>query len=167
MAELKIKYSSSSAITITLASLATSADRTAGRESTVIDNSSTLYDDVLVGGVITTGTTPTVSKQIDIYVYAAVNDTPTYPDVFAGTDSAETVTSVNVRASALRLLASIVVDATSDRAYWLAPTPVAQLFGGIMPRYWGVFVAHDTAVNLNATGGNHVLSMTGISWTSA
>ncbi len=167
MADLKIKYAASATITISPASLATSAGRVAGVESDAISNAVTLYDDVLVGGKITTGTTPTVSTQIDIYVYAAVNDTPLYPDVFDGTASAETVTSANVKANAIRLLASIVVDATSDRTYWLAPTPLAFLFGGVMPVAWGLFISHDTAVNLNATAGNHAFSYTGITYTSA
>ena len=166
MATLNIAYAASGTITITLASLATSADRTAGRESTAISNAVTLYDDVLIGGKITTGTNPTVSKQIDIYVYAAVNDTPLYPDVLDGTDSDETITSVNVRASAIRLLASITVDATTDRTYWLAPTSIVPLFGTV-PRNWGLFIAHDTAVNLNATGSNHAFSYIGITYTSA
>ena len=167
MATLSIAYAASGTITITLASLATSADWTAGRESTAISNAVTLYDDVLVGGKITTGTSPTVSTQINIYVYAAVDDTPTYPDVFDGTDSAETVTSVNVRASAIRLLASIVVDNTSDRTYWMAPTSVAFAFGGVMPRNWGLFIAHNTAQALNSTGSNHAFFYNGITYTSA
>ena len=64
---------------------------------------------------------------------------------------------------ALKLGASITVPAaTSDVAYPVQPFSVAQLFGGIMPQFWGLFVAHNTGVNLNATGGNHVLNYTGI-----
>ncbi len=167
MATLNIAYAASGTLTITLASLATSADRTAGRESTAISNAVTLYDDVLVGGKITTGTSPTAAKQIDIYVYAGVNDTPLYPDVLDGTDSDETFTSVNVQATSIRLLRSISVDNTSDRTYWVAPTSIAALFGGIMPRNWGLFVTHDTAVSLNSNAANHLWSYTGCTFTSA
>lgn len=167
MADLKIKYGSSFALAITLASLATSSTLVAGQESDAIDNSANLYDDVLLGGKITVGTSPTVDKQIDIWVYAAVDTVPTYPDVFDGADSNEAVTSVNVRNGALRLLASLRVDNTSDRTYWLAPTSIAALYGGVMPRNWGVFVTHNTGVNLNATGGNHALTGIPITYTAA
>jgi hypothetical protein len=155
--DVTLKRGSSGSMTITLASLATSATRVAGREGTAIATAEPAID-YQVGGKITTGTTPTVGKQIDIWVYASVTDTPDYPDVFDGTDSAETVTSENVRNAALKHLHTIVVDATSDQAYWFGPLSIADLFGGHLPKHWGIFVTHDTAVNLNATGGNHVIS---------
>lgn len=154
------EWGSSAAYTITLTSLATSSSKVAGRESTAISHTTADALDYLVGGKITTGTSPTASKTIDVWVYASIDDTPTYPDVFDGTDSAETVTSENVRNSALKLLASIVVDSTSDRVYWFGPTGIAQLFGGALPKNHGLFVVHDTAVNLNATASNHALSYT-------
>src|SRR3990172_6975931 len=35
-------------------------------------------------------TTPTASTFIEVHAVGAINDTPTYPDVFDGTDSAQT-----------------------------------------------------------------------------
>jgi hypothetical protein len=166
MADFKVKYASPATITIGLASLATSSDRTVGRESDAIDNGTNLYVDVLVSGKVTTGTSPTASKQIDICVYAAHDETPTYPDVLDGADSAETMTSANVRAGAVRVLASLRVDNTSNQTYWLAPSSVARAFGGVLPRRWGLFVAHDTGVNLHATSGNHEFKYTGITYQS-
>lgn len=166
MADGKIKYASPATITITLASLASSSTRAAGRESTAIDNTTNLYVDALVGGKITTGTSPTVSTFIDIWVYAGRDSTPTYPDVLDGTDSDETMTSENVRNSALRLAHTIVVDNTTARTYEVAPFSVASLFGGVMPTHWGLFVAHNTGVALNSTGGNHEFRFTGIHWQS-
>lgn len=154
-------HGASGAFTITLASLATSADWTAGRESTALAFSA--IDpaiDVLIGGKITVGTSPTVGTIINIYVYAAVEDDPIYPDVFDGTDSAEAVTSVNVRNSAIKFLDAIVIDSTSDRTYWFGPKSLAALFGGVLPTHFGVFIAHNTGVNLNATGGNHAIYYT-------
>lgn len=154
------EWGSSAAYTITLTGLGTSSTKVAGRESTAISHTTADALDYLVGGKITTGTSPTASKTIDVWLYASIDDTPTYPDVFDGTDSAETVTSENVRNSALKLLASMVVDNTSDRTYWFGPTGIAQLFGGALPKNHGLFVTHDTAVNLNATAANHALSYT-------
>lgn len=157
--DVTLKRGSSVALTITLASLATSSSRTGGRESTAVTTTEPVVD-YLVAGKITTGTTPTVGKQIDVWVYASHNDTPTYPDVIDGTDSDEAITSENVRNAAMRLAVSIVIDNTSDRTYPFAPFSVAALFGGVLPKTWGVFVTHDTAVNLNSTGGNHVIDYT-------
>lgn len=164
-ADFKTKYpsTSSTALTISLASLASGSSGvfTAGQESTAVDNTSNLDLDHLLSGFITTGTSPTASRSINVYVYANISSssgTPTYPDVLDGTDSAETFTSANVMNSAIKLAASITSDNSSNRAYYFGPISVAALFGGSMPKFWGVFVAHDTAVALNSTSGNHVLS---------
>lgn len=161
MADIKTKYpaTSSVALTLGLASLASSTTLVAGRESTAVDNTTTLDLDHLVSGMITTGTTPTVSTTIEVWAYASFRTAagvPAYPDVLDGTDSAETITSANVKSSMLRLVASFMVDATSDRAYYFAPVSIASLFGA-MPKFWGLFVAHNTVAALNATGGNHVI----------
>jgi len=165
MADVKIKYPSTSSVdlTISLASLATGSSGvfTAGQESTAVDNTSNLDLDHLLSGKITTGTSPTVSRSINVYAYAntsSASGTPTYPDVLDGTDSAETFTSANVMNASVKFVASISVDATSDRSYYFGPVSIASLFGGVLPKFWGVYVAHDTAVNLNATAGNHKLS---------
>jgi hypothetical protein len=162
MATAVMNYANAATITISPASTATSADFSAGRESAVIDNSSNKYLDALVTGKVTVGTTPVINTKILIYVFATEDEAPTYPDVMDGTDSAETLTSAGVGAGFLKLAAVLIVDATtSDRAYPFSFS-VAQLFGGIMPRHWGVFVTHNTGVNLNATGGNHVFKYQGI-----
>lgn len=165
--DLKIAYGSSAAYTITLASLGSSTTLVAGRESTAVSNTTNLYVDYLIGGKVTTGTTPTDNRSILVYVYAAVDDTPTYPDVFDGTDSAETVTSEQVRNSALRLAATIQTNNTSDRTYWVAPFSLKSLFGGSIPKNHGLFVVHDTGVNLNSTGSNHAFSYTPVYYTVA
>lgn len=159
MSDIKLSYVASSAVTITLASLATDANLLAGRESTLVDNSSNKYLDYLLAGTIMTGTTPTTAKEIRVYVVGIANDT-TWPDVFDGTDSAETVSDAGIRDSVCKLAAVIPTVATSDKAYWFGPVSVASLFGGVVPLKFVVFVTHNTAVNLNATGGNHVLSIT-------
>lgn len=163
MADIQIRYpaANTTALTITLASLASTSAGIllAGRESTVVDNQTTLDLDHLLSGQIRTGTSPTASRVIEVWVYAPiriVSGTPTYPDVLDGTDSDETLTSANVKASALRLAWSTLVDATSDRDYFIPPTSIAGLFGDLPP-LWGVFVTHDTGVALNATGSNHFL----------
>lgn len=174
MATQKIGYSSASdstALTITLASLATSASLVAGRESTVVDNATNLYLDCLVTGQVTVGTTPTTAKQIEVWVYAPlkiVSGTETYPvatsTALTGADAAATF-EIDQK-NQLKLGAVMNVIATSDRAYSFSFS-LASLFGGIVPPTWGVFVTHNTGVNLNATAGNHWIHYVGITNTSA
>lgn len=167
MASIKIEYAASSALTITLASLATSSDWTAGRESTAVDNTSNKYLDYLLAGKVTVGTTPTISTEIRAYVVALMEDS-TYPDVFDGTDSAETATSAGVRDGFAKLAAVMRVDSTtSDRAYFFGPVSVASLFGGACPKKFVVFITHNSGVNLNSTGGNQAVHVTPVYATSA
>lgn len=165
MSTVTTNYASVAALTCSPASLATSATFVAGRESTEVDNSSNKYVDAIVQGKITVGTTPTINTQIQIWVYASFDDAPssTNIDVIDGVDSAEDFVTVGRRSAALKLGAAMDVTATtSDVSHFIAPFSVAQLFGGIMPKFWGLFVTHNTGVNLNATGGNHILEFVGV-----
>lgn len=161
-ADTKVAYGSSAAYTCSLASLATSSTLLAGREGTAVSNTTNLYLDYLAGGIVTVGTTPTANTFIEWWMYGSVNDTPTYPDVFDGTDSDETVTNAGVKQSALAQFGSALCSAaTSNVGHWFSPRSVAMAFGGLMPKNHGPFVTHSTAVNLNSTAGNHVLSYLG------
>lgn len=170
MATVNIAYAASATITcgVHATPLASSSTFVAGRESTVIDNTTNKYDDALLSGQVTVGTTPTTNTAILVYVFAILDDTPTYPDVMDGTDSDETLTSVGVGAGFLKLAAVMSVDSTtSNRAYAFGPVSVAQLFGGIMPNKWALFVTHNTGVALNSTSGNHFFKYTGVTYTVA
>lgn len=156
------QYAASANFTCTLTGLGTSATKVAGRESTAIDNSSNEYLDVLVGGKLTVGTSPT-GGSIDIYAYGSYDDTPDYPVNITGSDAAATMASENQRNAAVRLLASIQSDTTSDRTYSFGPLSLAQAFGGELPKFYGLWVTHNTGVNLNATATNFQLSYTPVS----
>jgi len=165
MSDIKTKYPSTSSVSVTIspAALATGSagGYTAGRESTAVDNTSNLDLDHLLSGKIRVGSSPTSGRFINVYAYANISSasgTPTYPDVITGSDSARTFTSANVMNGIVKLVASLVIDSTSSRDYFFGPVSIASLFGGALPKFWGVFLAHDTAVNLDSTGGNHVLS---------
>lgn len=161
MADRKIAYGTSTALTNAVASLASSASWTAGYESDVVDNTTNKYLDYTVEGKVTVGTTPTASTEIRIYVVASFDGT-TWPDVFDGTTGAETVTSAGVGSGFLKLAAVMSVDSTtSDRAYPFSFT-VAALFGGVCPAKFVLFTTHNTGVNLNSTGGNHSTNYRGV-----
>ena len=150
--DVKIVYGSAADATITLASLATSPTLVAGRESTAIDNTSTLATDYLVSGKITTGTSPTTAKSIQVWAVASWDGT-TWPSEFDGTDSAETLIAEH-KNLVCRLVASIATIATSDQPYHFSGVSIARIFGTVPPKFT-FFVTHDTAVNLNSTAGNH------------
>jgi len=159
MANQKIEYAASSVLTITLASLATDSSLLTGVESDAVDNSSNKYLDYLISGKITTGTSPTTAKQIEVHVIGLMEDS-TYPDVFDGTGSAETISSAGTKNAICRTVAVISTVNTSDKTYWFGPTSVAACFGGSLPKKFVVFVTHNTAVNLNSTSGNHAIYIT-------
>ena len=157
------------ALTITLASLATSASRVVGQQSTVVSNATNKFHDVILSGQVTVGTTPTTARQIDVYVFAPIKiatSTASYPIAtttqLGETDAAATFEIDQLRQ--LRWLGTLTNIATSDRAYSLAPVSIASRFGGVMPIKWGIFVTHDTGVNLNATAGDHWFHWTGIKY---
>lgn len=155
MATSTVNYSSNTAITMDLSALGSSATFVAGRESSQVDNTSNKYVDVLVSGSVSVGTTPTANTSILIYVYGADTSLATTAiDVLDGTDSAETLTNTGIL-NALRLGAAINVPAaTTDVQYFVLPFSVAALFGGTVPKFWGLFVAHNTAVNLRTNAIN-------------
>jgi len=139
-ADAKIAYAADAAYTITLTGLANK------------------YLDELVSGLITVGTSPTASTYIEVHAVGAIEDTPTWPDVFDGTDSAETVTSAGIKAAICRQVGIMLCDSTtSDRGYPFAPLGIRQLFGDGMPTAHVIFVTHSTGVNLNATAANHAI----------
>lgn len=153
MATRNLSYGTATSGTGGITSLATSSTWLAGYEWFIIDNTTELAIDYFVDLVIRVGTTPTVNTEIRVYL-AASYDGSTYPDVFDGTGSAETVTSAGVRDSFMKLAGVGVVDATtSDRDY-----PIQfnlSSFYPMMPKKVVVFVAHNTGVNFNSTAGNH------------
>ena len=158
MADLKLAYGTASDVTITLASLASDTNLLTGRESATIDNSTNLYLDILISGKITAGTSPTASRSIEVWAVGSWDGT-NWPDVFDGTESAETITSADIKASVTRYLAAMATANTSDRAYHFGPVSLASAFGGTLPPKVVLFVTHSTGQNLNSTAGNHQIRL--------
>jgi hypothetical protein len=154
-ANIKIAYAGAQALTITLASLASDSNLLAGRGSAVVDNTVNLYLDAGLSGQVTTGTSPTASKEIDVWAYAASDDVPTYPDAITGTDAGVTITTTNILNQALVSVGSASTSSTSNEKNYFKSLSVASLFGGFYPHKWGIWVVHNTVAALNSTGGNH------------
>lgn len=169
MAVLTQTLSSNTAITFDLSSLGTSSTFVAGRESTEIDNTSTNYVDCIVNVDGITGhasTAPTVGQYIGLWVWGSDTSLATTPiDVLDGTDSAETLGHVSVLNSLRFAAAPTVTVATAALKYWIMPFSVAALFGGVMPKFWGLYVAHNHTGALGASNSG-LFSFNGITYTS-
>lgn len=135
------------AITLTLTSLANAA----ARESTAVDNTSTLYLDafVVVQAKLLTGT-PASDKVINVYAYGASEvTTPKYPDKVTGSDAAITLDSP----TNLRLLGQIQAAASGALTFKGGPWSVCQALGlPVLPQKWGIVVENRTNLALDTTG---------------
>ena len=162
--------SANTAITLDLSNLAASTTLLGGRESTQIDNSTTNYVDCIVSvlGIVGHATTaPVIGQYIGIWVWGSDRSIAVTPiDALDGLDSAETLTHANVLNS-LRLATNppTVTVATAALTYYIQPFSVAALFGGVMPKYWGLYVAHNHAGAL-AAAQTGKFSFSGVTYTS-
>ena len=167
-ADAKVAYGASAAYTITLTGLATSGTWLAGREGTAVSNASNKYIDELVAGQVMVGTTPTAATQIEVHVVGSLDDTPTYPETFTGTDGTATIGDVvadgaSIKANICKPVAIMQIGAgvtTSNVPHPFACLGIRQLFGDAMPTAHLPFVTHNTGVNLNATATNHYIKHT-------
>lgn len=155
MASRLLAWTAITAPTHTIASLATSSTLVTGRESTAIDNSSTKYLDIAIRRPVTTGSSPSAGT-IELWAVPSL-DGSTWPDVFDGTDSAETVTSRDILRGSGKLIASTPTDTTSNQIYELLCPSVRDVFGTV-PQKFVLFLTHNTGVNLNATPGTAIVT---------
>jgi len=158
--------SASVSFSTNLNGLASSSTWTAGVQSDQVDNTTNLYDDVLLSGQIKVGTSPTAGTQINIYVVACMDAGSTYPDTITGAGTAaKTWTSQNVQNAGAKLLKSMLVDSTTGRIYYFSNESVAALFGGVVPQKFVVFIAHNTVAILDGSAGGAVNAL-GVQWQS-
>ena len=147
--EINPLYGTSTAMTITLASLATSTAGV-GRQSTMVSNESTRYDKVHIYAKVTTGTSPTASKTITMYLLQGddASSSNWRTDGAGASDAGLTVVNA-------KILDVVQTSSTSNTTYYLE---------GIIynpGKEFGVAIVHNTGVNLNATGGNHEIRYVG------
>ena len=151
---IKTGYSASVALTVTnLHSLASSQDWSGGWSSASYSNLSNLYLDYLYGFTFSTHASNRQAGAINIYVIAALNDTPTWPATATGTPGTEgalSFTDLEERDALCRLLGSITVDNSASAIYTFPPTGIAQLFGGFVPPYHALFVAQNCGTTTTA-----------------
>jgi hypothetical protein len=162
MTTASLQYANAITLAMTLASLASDTNLVAGRESTAVDNATDQFIDFLVGGKITTGTSPTASRQIEVWAYGSYDGVA----FSAGATGQDANFSPAGEKTQLKLITVIPTDSTSNHAYEWGPFSIAQAFGGIVPSKWGLFVVHNTGVALNATAANHEVKATPVKYAS-
>lgn len=152
--DIKLKYGSSVAFTVTnLHSLAASSTYVAGWSSASVSNATDQNLDYLVSGTFTTASTNRQAGTIEVWIMAALDDTPTWPTTATGTPGTQgalSFTAVEQKLSWCRLLTAIAVNNTASQVYAFPPTSVATLFGGAPPKNWAVFVTGNAATTTNA-----------------
>lgn len=157
MAQIQtVTYGTRAALTCTLASLANGAYR----EATEVDNTTDKADDGLLHGVVTMQTA-TLNNTISIYVSGS-DGTTSRPGNLSGVDAVVTPAGEQTQWELARV---IPVDATANHAYQWYVGGLAALFGGVMPKKFSVIVLNSSGAALNATGGNHEINYTPITYT--
>jgi hypothetical protein len=146
MSDIKNKYGASNqAITITITSLGSNSTR----ESTVIDNSSDLFLNVLVNVKIKTNSSGTVSTgYVNVYAYGTADGGTTYNGGATGSDASITLSNP----PNMRLIG--VINAVANSTTYNGLFDVAAAFDGVMPQKWGIVVDNRSGAALDASVGS-------------
>ena len=153
--DFKTQYVASVAMTVTnLHSLVSdSGAYLAGWSSASVNNTSNEYLDYMVSGTFTTHASNRAAGRIDVYIIAALNDTPTWPATASGTigtEGALSFTDTEERNALCRPLCSLDVDTTASSIVAFPPTAISPLFGGWVPPYWAIFVTQNASTTTTA-----------------
>jgi hypothetical protein len=152
--DVKTKYGSlAQAITISLGGLASGS----ARQSVYVDNSVNLFLDALVQvSILTNAAGVSATGYVNVYAYGSADGT-TYSGGASGADAAITLPA---NGSNLRLIGTMFAGATATT--YRAIFSVAAAFGGVLPPRWGIVVEQVTGAALDATGGNHAVTYSGV-----
>lgn len=142
-----VNYSSNTPITLDLSSISGNSTFVQGRESNEIDNTVNLYQDCIVNVKGITGhssTAPSIGQEIRVCVWGADTSLASVPlDTLDGVDSAETLSHASVLNSLRLAGAAAVTIGTAGLVYYIQPFSIASLFGGVVPKFWGLYVSHN------------------------
>jgi len=162
MTTTSISYGAAVSVTLTSSGLASAAGLLIGRQSTIVDNTSALNIDHLVGGTLITTATTTTNTQIQIWAFATFDGGTTF-SASAGTTDAGFTPDAGAK-NLMRLLTVIPNITTTAVTYAWGPFSMAQAFGGVLPQQWGIYIVHNTGQNLAAGG---ITKYTPVNYTSA
>lgn len=148
---MALVYGTSTALTITAASLASAGNRSSLAVTTT--TSVNIADVLVTVNCLTTATAPTGNKQIVVYAYASEDGTNYQgnsgtTDNVDGTDKALTAIG---SPTALRTVGTIPLNQGAVAVTARGVFSLARLFGGVMPRKWGIVLYNDAGTALGAT----------------
>lgn len=146
--EIKDKFGSSTALSITLASLANGS----ARQSTIVDNTTDRFSRVIVYAKVKQGTSPTGNKTVTAYLLRDDNNGTNHRTDGAGSSDA-----------AITVLNAQLIGIMNNKS---SPSTGDVLYGEFTidnpgPK-WGIAIQNDTGVNLDSTGSNHWVRFVGI-----
>jgi hypothetical protein len=146
--EIKDKFGSSTALTITLASLG----NTSARQSTVVDNTTDRFSRVIIFAKIKQGTSPTGNRTVTAYLIRDDNHGTNHRTDGAGASDA-----------AITILNASLIGVMNNKS---SPSTGDVLYGEFIidnpgPK-WAIAIQNDTGVNLDGTGSNHWVRYVGI-----
>jgi hypothetical protein len=163
MATTKIAYAAAAQLTITLNSLANNS----ARQSAVLDNTSNLYTDILIGGGFKTASGSLGTGPVLNIWAAALTDGTNYggsngSNTLGGGDASFTMPS---NTGNLVLLGSVPINAAAATEY-MEPRSLAAAFGGTVPSKVVIVVQNSTGLALDSSAGGTIY-YTGINTTTA
>jgi len=156
-------YRASSAVAITLASLASSSGLTVGRCSAAVSNATNKDDFVLPALRTRSGGTIVAGGGIELWAFAQRAD-GNWPELFTaaytGLDAAFTVNNRDALLAGAVLVGSVAQTDATARDYVIRGRELSQVFGAV-PQNFAFFVTHNMGVSaiLDGTAGNHVLTI--------
>jgi len=169
MSVTKITYAADEAIAVT--AWGTGLAATQWATSAIFDNTTNLYMDVMLGGILELdATTPVAGDTMDIYL--AVNyQTATATDMTGGIDAlfdaaTEEVVDTAFVQNNLIFLTSVSVEATTPaiaQGYHWSHSSVAEAAGGNMPQKF-MLVLHNNTAGTMAAGSN--VNAVGVTYTT-
>lgn len=144
-------YAASTNFAITLASLATGGARESAAISAVVGG--TAYDDYMLQLQLGTATPTTAGdKAVYVWFYGSADGT-NYTDPATGADAAITI-GTNHNLYGPHEVAVVV----GTLQYDICIPSVSRIFGGMIPKKWGIVIENQTNGALNGTEFNQWLT---------
>ena len=164
---------SPTAITLDLNQLALSDTFLVGVQSAQVTAAADVVDVLINVDPITAGAVaPAVGDRIQIYVYGADTSFATTAwDAIDGTASTAGTEATLTHAAVLNAMSLAVVHsataATANYVYYTRPFTLAQHFGGVLPDFWGIWVAQNMGGDLKSTTNDTCFSYQTVTPTSS
>lgn len=150
-------YGAVSTLPFSTYALAHSSTLDLGRQSAVADNTSSFDDaiDAIIGGIVTTSTTASTERQIEVWSFGSWNNGSTFS--VTGTSTVDASLNVSSMKTLMKLI-TIIPTVGGACTYQWGPFSVAQAYGGLLPTKWGIFITHNTGVSTAIAATGHNLS---------